>query len=107
MERPCGLCGNALKKKEETPQQNKVLKVFSKNGNASKKRKRLNKIKFKDFFQKTETPQKKEETPQQNKVLKVFPKNRNASKKTETPQQNNFFPKNGNASKKRGNASTK
>ena len=24
-------------KKEETPQQNKVLKVFSKNGNASKK----------------------------------------------------------------------
>ena len=40
-----------LKKKEETPQQNKVLKLFSKNGNASKKKK-------------TETPQKKEETPQ-------------------------------------------
>ena len=65
-----------------TPQQNKVLKVFSKNGNASKKkRKRLNKIKFKVFFQKTETPQKKEETPQQNKVLKLFSKNGNASKK--------------------------
>ena len=62
------------------PQQNKVLKLFSKNGNASKK---------------METPQKKEETPQQNKVLKLFSKNRNASKKTETPQ------------KKRGNASTK
>ena len=47
-----------------------------------KKRKRLNKIKFKNFFQKTETPQKKTETPQkkeetsqQNKVLKVCFKN--------------------------------
>ena len=66
-------------KKEETPQQNKVLKVFSKNKNGSKKtetpqkkRKCLNKIKFKNFFQKAETSQK-----------------------------------NGNASKKRGNASTK
>ena len=37
--------------KEETTQQNKVLKVFSKNENAWKK---------------TETPQIKEETPQQN-----------------------------------------
>ena len=37
-----------LKNFTETPQQNKVLKVFSKNGNASKK---------------TETPQKKVETP--------------------------------------------
>ena len=47
-------------KKEETPQQNKVLKLFSKNGNASnKKRKRINKIKFKNFFQKMERPQKK------------------------------------------------
>ena len=46
-------------KKEETPQQNKVFKVFSKNGNASKK----------------------EETPQQNKVLKLFSINGNASKK--------------------------
>ena len=41
-------------KKPETPQQNKVLKLFSKNGNASKK---------------TETPQKKEESPQQNKLF--------------------------------------
>jgi len=45
------------------PQQNKVLKLFSKNRNASKKRKGL----------------KKEEMPQQNKVLKLF-------SKTETPQ---------------------
>ena len=40
-----------------------------------KKRKRLNKIKFKNFFQKTETPQK----------------NGNASKKVETPQLNQVF----------------
>ena len=39
-------------KKEETYQQNKVLKVFSKNGNALKK----------------------EESPQQNKVLSFFQK---------------------------------
>jgi len=41
-------------KKPEMPQQNKVLKLFSKNGNASKKRKRL---------------KKKEESPQQNKLF--------------------------------------
>ena len=44
-------------KKEETPQQNKVLKVFSKNGNTSKKkRKHLN-------FKYQETPQKYSEIP--------------------------------------------
>ena len=56
-------------KKEETPQLNKVLKVFFKNGNASKIR--GNALK------------KKEERPQLNKVFKVLLKNGNASKKKE------------------------
>ena len=55
------------KEEEEMPQQIKFTNFIK------KKRKRLNKIKFKNFFQKTETPQKKTETPQ---------------KKEETPQQN-------------------
>jgi len=51
---------NCLKKKEETPQQNKVLEVFSKYGKTPKKT---------ETPRITETPQqKKTETSQQNKV---------------------------------------
>ena len=104
-------------KKEETPQQNKVLKVFSKNGNASKK---VETPQLNQVFKNTETPQKfcgnaskkrgntstksgfkkygnaskilqkrlkKKETPQPNQVKKT----ETPQKKEETPQLNQVF----------------
>ena len=57
-----------FQEKEETPQLNKVFKVFLKNGNASKKkRKHLN-------YKYWETTQKYSEIPDRFPVLRDFPK---------------------------------
>jgi len=92
------------------PQQIKFKNFFQKMETPQKKRKRLNKKKFKSFFQKMETPQKKRKRLNKKKFKSFFQKTETPQKKEETHKQNKvlklFSKKRKRLKIKRGNTST-